>query len=122
MEEIKLEKLYKEKKYDEIIKLLFTKIKENPEKCLFNDYERIINLIFSYCEEKKFSIESNKIIKDIKEENINNELLSLEKDPNGLLKMVVELFEKIKNSTGQKIINSFKSGVLGQLMICHNII
>ena len=122
LEEIKLEKLYKEKKYDEIIKILFTKIKENPQKCLFNDYERIINLIFSYCEEKKISIESNKIIKDIKEENINNELLSLEKDPNGLLKMAVELFEKIKNSTGQKIINSFKSGVLGQLMICHNII
>ena len=122
LEEIKLDKLYKEKKYDEIINVLFKKIKENPEKCLFNDYERLINLIFSFCENNKIKIEVNKIIKDINVENINKELLSLEKDPNGLLKMIVELFENIKLTTGQKIINSFKSGVLGQLMICHNII
>ena len=122
LEEIKMEKLYKEKKYDEIINILFKKIKENPEKCLFNDYERLINLIFSFCENNKIKIEANKIIKDINVENINKELLSLEKDPNGLLKMIIELFENIKLTTGQKIINSFKSGVLGQLMICHNII
>ena len=34
----------------------------------------------------------------------------------------MELFENIKITTGQKIINSYKSGILGQLMICHNII
>ena len=123
LEEIKLDKLYKEKKYDEIINILFKKIKDNPEKCLFNDYERLINLIFSFCEINKIKIEGNKILKDLNLENINKELvLSLEKDPNGLLKMIVELFENIKLTTGQKIINSFKSGVLGQLMICHNII
>ena len=122
LEDIKLDKLYKEKKYDEIIKILFKKIKENPEKCLFNDYERLINLIFSFCENNKIKIEVNKIIKDINVENINKELLPLEKDPNGLLKMIIELFENIKLTKGQKIINSFKSGVLGQLMICHNII
>ena len=122
LEDIKLGKLYKEKKYDEIINTLFKKIKENPEKCLFNDYERLINLIFTYCEENKVKLEISKIIKDINEENVNKELVSLEKAPNELLKMVIELFEYIKNSTGKKIINSFKSGVLGQLMICHNII
>ena len=122
LDEIKMDKLYKEKKYDEIISILFKKIKDNPEKCLFNDYERLINLIFSYCEEKKVSIEINKIIKDINVDNIKNELVSLEKDPNGLLKMVIELFENVKKSPGDKIINSFKSGILGQLMICHNII
>ena len=36
--------------------------------------------------------------------------------------MVIELFENIKVKTGQKIINSFKSGILGQLIICHNIV
>ena len=122
LEEIKLDKLYKEKKYDEIINVLYKKIKDNPEKCLFNDYERLINLIFSYCENNKVSIEENKIIKDIKTEDINKELISLEKDPNGLLKMLIVLFENIKSTTGEKIVNSFKSGVLGQLMICHNII
>ena len=122
LDDIKMDKLYKEKKYDEIISTLFNKIKNNPEKCLFNDYERLINLIFSYCEEKKVSIEINKIIKDINVDNIKNELVSLEKDPNGLLKMVIELFENVKKSPGDKIINSFKSGILGQLMICHNII
>ena len=34
LEEIKLDKLYKDKKYDEIIKILFNKIKENPQKCI----------------------------------------------------------------------------------------
>ena len=122
LEDIKLDKLYKEKKYDEIISILFKKIKDNPEKCLFNDYERLINLIFTYSEENEVKIEINNIIKDINVENVNKELLSLGKDPNGLLKMIMELFEFIKNTTGQKIINSFKSGLLGQLMICHNII
>ena len=122
LEEIKLDKYYKDKKYDEIIKILFNKIKENPQKCLFNDYEKIINLVFSYLENNNIKLELDKIIKDINVENINKELISLEKDPNGLLKMIIELFENIKNTTGQKIINSFKSGVLGQLMICHNII
>ena len=50
LDDIKMDKLYNEKKYDEIIKILYNKIKENPQKCLFNDYERIINLIFFYCE------------------------------------------------------------------------
>ena len=122
LEEIKLDKLYKEKKYDKIINIIFKKIKENPEKCLFNDYERLINLIFYFCENNKIKLELNKIIKDIKVENINKELLPIEKDPNGLLKMIIELFENIKLTTGQKIINSFKSGILGQLMIFHNII
>ena len=122
LEEIKLDKLYKDKKYDEIIKILFNKIKENPQKCLFNDYEKIINLIFSFCESNNAKFELDKIIKDINSESINTELIPLEKDPNGLLRMIIELFENIKNTTGQKIINSYKSGVLGQLMICHNII
>ena len=122
LDDIKMDKLYKEKKYDEIISILFNKIKNNPEKCLFNDYERLINLIFSYCEENKVSIDQNKILKDINIENIKNELVSLEKDPNELLKMIIELFESIKITTGEKIINSFKAGILGQLMICHNII
>ena len=122
LDEIKLDKLYREKKFDEIISALFKKIKENPEKCLFNDYERLINLIFFYCEENKIKIECDKVIKDINPENINKELISLEKDPNGLLKLLMELFENIKKTTGEKIVNSYKSGVLGQLMICHNII
>ena len=124
LEEIKLDKLYKDKKYDEIIKILFNKIKENPQKCLFSDYEKIINLIFFFCENNNITkFELNQIIKDINIENINNkELISLEKDPNALLKMIIELFENIKITTGQKIINSYKSGILGQLMICHNII
>ena len=122
LEEIKMDKLLKEKKYDEIIKVLFNKIKDNQEKCLFFDYERLINLIFYYCENNKIEIDENKIIKDLNVENINKELVSLEKDPNGLLKMIIELFENIKITKGQKIINSFKSGLLGQLMICHNII
>ena len=122
LDEIKMDKLYKDKKYDEIIKILFNKIKENPQKCLFNDYERMINLIFSYCESNNIKIDYNKIIKDINVENINKELIPLEKDPNLLLKTLIELFENIKITTGQKIINSYKSGILGQLMICHNII
>ena len=125
LDDIKLDKLYKEKKYDEIIKTLFNKIKENPEKCLFNDYERLINLIFSICEENKTKNDVNKIFDKINEninENINKELPSLEKDPDELLKVIIQLFENIKNTKGEKIINSFKSGVLGQLMICHNII
>ena len=124
LEEIKLDKLYKDKKYDEIIKILFNKIKENPQKCLFSDYEKIINLIFFFCENNNITkFDLNQIIKDINIENINNkELISLEKDPNALLKMIIELFENIKITTGQKIINSYKSGILGQLMICHNII
>ena len=122
LEEIKLDKLYKDKKYDEIIKILFNKIKDNPQKCLFNDYERIINLIFSFCENNNVKFDINKIIKEINPENINKELIPLEKDPNDLLKMIMELFENIKITTGQKIINSYKSGILGQLMICHNII
>ena len=124
LEEIKLDKLYKDKKYDEIIKILFNKIKENPQKCLFSDYEKIINLIFFFCENNNITkFELNQIIKDINIENINNkELISLEKDLNALLKMIIELFESIKITTGQKIINSYKSGILGQLMICHNII
>ena len=125
LEEIKLDKLYKDKKYDEIIKILFNKIKENPQKCLFNDFEKIINLIFFFCETNNITkFELNQIIKDINVENINNnkELIPLEKDQNGLLKMIIELFENIKITTGQKIINSYKSGILGQLMICHNII
>ena len=125
LEEIKLDKLYKDKKYDEIIKILFNKIKENPQKCLFNDFEKIINLIFFFCETNNITkFELNQIIKDINVENINNnkELIPLEKDQNGLLKMIIELFENIKITTGQKIINSYKSGILGQLMIFHNII
>lgn len=122
LDEIKMDKLYKEKKYDEIISILFKKIKDNPEKCLFNDYERLINLIFSYCEENKVIIEPNKIIKDINVDNLKNELIPIGKNINNLLKMIIELFENIKNTTGIKIINSFKSGILGQLMICHNII
>ena len=124
LEEIKLDKLYKDKQYDEIIKILFNKIKENPQKCLFSDYEKIINLIFFFCENNNITkFDLNQIIKDINIENINNkELISLEKDPNALLKMIIELFENIKITTGQKIINSYKSGILGQLMICHNII
>ena len=122
LEEIKLDKLYKDKKYDEIIKILFNKIKDNPQKCLFNDYERIINLIFSFCESNNTKFDINKIIKEINPDNINKELIPLEKDPNDLLKMIMELFENIKITTGQKIINSYKSGILGQLMICHNII
>ena len=104
LEEIKLDKLYKDKQYDEIIKILFNKIKENPQKCLFNDFEKIINLIFFFCETNNITkFELNQIIKDINVENINNnkELIPLE---------------------GQKIINSYKSGILGQLMIFHNII
>ena len=123
LEDIKLDKLYKDKKYDDIIKTLYNKIKENPQKCLFNDYERMINLIFSFCETNninKFDI--SKIIKEINVDNINKELISIEKDVNDLLKMIMELFENIKITAGQKIINSYKSGVLGQLMICHNII
>ena len=122
LDEIKMDKLYKDKKYDEIIKILFNKIKENPQKCLFNDYERMINLIFFYCESNNIKIDYNKIIKDINVENINKELIPLEKDPNLLLKTLIELFENIKITIGQKIINSYKSGILGQLMICHNII
>jgi len=123
LEDIKFDKLYKDKKYDDIIKTLYNKIKENPQKCLFNDYERMINLIFSFCETNninKFDI--SKIIKEINVDNINKELISIEKDVNDLLKMIMELFENIKIIVGQKIINSYKSGVLGQLMICHNII
>ena len=122
LEEIKLDKYYKDKKYDEIIKILFNKIKENPQKCLFNDYEKMINLIFTYCEGNNIKSDINKIIKDPVVENINKELISIEKDPNELLKTIIELFENIKITTGQKIINSYKSGILGQLMICHNII
>ena len=122
LDDIKLEKLYKEKKFDEIVKILFNKIKENPEKCLFNDYERLINLIFASCEEKKVKIKFEKINENITADDINKELPSLEKDPNELVKRILELFENIKKTTGAKIINSFKSGVLGQLMICHNII
>jgi hypothetical protein len=122
LDDIKLDKLYKEKKFDEIIKILFNKIKENPEKCLFNDYERLINLIFASCEEKKVKIKFEKINENITADDINKELPSLEKDPNELVKRILELFENIKKTTGAKIINSFKSGVLGQLMICHNII
>ena len=122
LDDIKMDKLYNEKKYDEIIKILYNKIKENPQKCLFNDYERIINLIFFYCENNNIKIDYNKIIKEINTENINKELTPLEKDPNELLKILIELFEHIKITTGEKIINSFKAGVLGQLMICHNII
>ena len=122
LEEIKLDKLYKDKKYDEIIKILYNKIKENPQKCLFNDYEKMINLIFSFCESNNIKLDINKIIKDINADNISKELISLEKDPNELLKMLMELFENIKMTTGQKIINSYKSGIIGQLMICHNII
>ena len=122
LEEIKLDKFYRDKKYDEIIKILFNKIKENPQKCLFNDYEKMINLIFTYCEGNNIKFDINKIIKDPVVENINKELISIEKDPNELLKTIIELFENIKITTGQKIINSYKSGILGQLMICHNII
>ena len=122
LDDIKLEKLYKEKKYDEIVKILFNKIKENPEKCLFNDYERLINLIFAFCEEKKVKIKFEKVNENITADDINKELPSLEKNPNELVKRILELFENIKKTTGAKIINSFKSGVLGQLMICHNII
>ena len=122
LDDIKLDKLYKEKKFDEIVKILFNKIKENPEKCLFNDYERLINLIFASCEEKKVKIKFEKINENITADDINKELPSLEKDPNELVKRILELFENIKKTTGAKIINSFKSGVLGQLMICHNII
>ena len=122
LEEIKLDKYYKDKKYDEIIKILFNKIKENPQKCLFNDYEKMINLIFTYCEGNNIKFDINKIVKDPVVENINKELISIEKDPNELLKTIIELFENIKITTGQKIINSYKSGILGQLMICHNII
>ena len=104
LEEIKLDKLYKDKKYDEIIKILFDKIKENPQKCLFNDYERIINLIFSFCESNNMKFDINTIIKEINPENVNKELIPLEKDPNALLKMIMELFENIKITTGQKII------------------
>ena len=122
LDEIKMDILYKDKKYDEIIKILYNKIKSNPQKCLFSDYEKIINLIFSYAENNNIKFDINKIIQDINVENINNELLPLEKDPNGLLKMIMELFENIKITTGKTIINSYKSGILGQLMICHNII
>ena len=122
LEEIKLDKFYRDKKYDEIIKILFNKIKENPQKCLFNDYEKMINLIFTYCEGNNIKFDINKIIKDPVVENINKELISIEKPPNELLKTIIELFENIKITTGQKIINSYKSGILGQLMICHNII
>ena len=61
-------------------------------------------------------------IKDINSENDTKELVSIEKDPNALLKILIELFEKTKKLTGAKIVNSFKSCALGQLMICHNII
>ena len=122
LEEIKLDKLYKDKKYDEIIKVLFNKIKENPQKCLFNDYEKMINLIFTYCGNNNIKFDISKITKDINAENMEKELISIEKDPNELLKVIMDLFENIKVTTGQKIINSYKSGVLGQLMICHNII
>ena len=88
---------------------MFKKIKDNPEKCLFNDYERLINLIFSYCEENKVIIEPNKIIKDINVDNLKNELIPIGKNINNLLKMIIELFENIKNTTGIKIINSFLS-------------
>lgn len=102
LDEIKLDKLYREKKFDDIISVLFKKIKENPEKCLFNDYERLINIIFFFCEEKKIKIECDKVIKDINPENINKELISLEKDPNGLLKLLMELFENIKKNDRRK--------------------
>ena len=122
IDDIKLDKLYKEKKFDEIIKILFNKIRENPEKCLFNDYERLINLIFAFCEEKNVKIKFEKLNENISDDDIKKELPSLEKDPNELIKRILELFEHIKNTTGKKIINSYKSGIIGQLMICHNII
>ena len=78
LNDIKLDKLLNKKKYDEIIKILFNKIKTNPEKCLFNDYERLINLIFYYCENNQIKIDQNKIIKEINAENSSKELISIE--------------------------------------------
>ena len=122
LDDIKLDKLLNQKKYDEIIKILYNKIKTNPGKCLFNDYERLINLIINYCENNQIKLDQNKIIKEINAENSDKELTSIEKDAPALLKTIMDLFESIKLNPGNEIINSFKSGVLGQLMICYNII
>ena len=116
IEDIKLDGFLKEGKINEIILYLYNNIKENPEKCIFNNYERCINVIFNHCQKNNLKVDFNKIFpfKDNvveKPNDINNY--------NELINDLLNLFEHIKISEN-KIINSFKSSVLGQLMIIHN--
>ena len=115
--------LLEQEKFQDILNKLYTSIKTNIDKCIFNDYERIINVCFWYFSTKeiKLSIDKALIINDVSniKENISN--LGDSDSCNTIISDIMTLFEYVKVNSGRNL-NTFKSGVLGQLMIYHNII
>ena len=114
--DIKLDGFLKEGKINDIILYLYNNIKDNSEKCNFTNYERCINLIFNYCQKNNLKVDFSKIL-PFKDNVVEkpNEINNI----NELINELLNLFEHIKLSKN-KIINSFKSGILGQLMVIHN--
>lgn len=105
------------KKYQDIINTFYTYIKINTNKCIFNEFERIINFYFWYFSKKDIKlINECFVIKDIS--NIKEQISILE-ESNNVISDILNLFEYIKVNSGRNL-NSFKSVLLGHLMIYHN--
>ena len=123
LDEIKMDILLDNNKLNELIQFLIKIIYDNKDKCVFVNYERLINLVFDYFNKNNIKIEDNKINNNNNENNINIENIPTIENNNNieLVNFIINLFDYIKNIS-DKNLNMFKSGILGKLMIFHNII
>lgn len=108
-------------KIDVIIRNLIGNIIDNRDKCNFNSFERVINVAFWFINTQlKESIDTTKaslrVSKDFSYKEIND-IKNITTVINGLF----NLLENIKAQSGKNL-NAFKSGVIGQLLLYHNII
>ncbi|MCQ2815689.1 MAG: hypothetical protein MJ252_00335 [archaeon] len=117
-EDLKLEIMYEDNKLFEILNELYEKIKSNPEEFIFNTYERIINVFFHYLKENNVKLNLDNLING--KNDVAEKLSPIDK-PENIFMEIYNLLEHIKENH-QKNFNSFKSAVLGQLMLYHNAI
>ena len=119
-DEIKMDILLNNNKLNETIQFLVKNIFNNKDKCVFVNYERLINLVFDFFNKNNIKIDENKIVNN-NENNFNIENIPLIENNIDLVNFIINLFDYIKNIS-DKNLNMFKSGILGKLMIFHNII
>lgn len=121
IEDLKYDIYLSQGKVDLIFRNLIDNIIENRDKCNFKSFERIINIVFWFNNTQlKEAISVTKVSlangKDVSYHNIKD-IKEITTVLNGLL----NLFEDIKTQSGRNL-NSFKSGVLAQLLLFHNMI
>lgn len=118
IEDIKYDIYLSQGKIIEIVNDLYNSIKSNIDKCMFNSFERIVNLFFWYIQKNNLKVDNSKI-NQIKE-GTTEKIEDLNKTEN-VLNDIFSLFEYVKVNSGRNL-NAYKSGVYGQLMIYHNLI